>query len=123
MDAESALRCCGMEMGVSEELVVEIWNAISPICTLFVEPVDFGIYFHSVQRCEDVTAKLTSPDEALVVLWDLSLKLRKGLEGSIAVEYKTLFTQLALWGKGLVALWSHSQCLGEKSVNQWHLVL
>ena len=85
MDVESALRCCGMEMGVSEEVVVEIWNAILPICTLFVEPVDFGIYFHSVQRCEDVTAKLTSPDEALVVLWDLSLKLRKGLEGSIAV--------------------------------------
>ena len=41
----------GSTLGISNETVTELLEALKPVCAKFEEQMDFGLYFFSVERC------------------------------------------------------------------------
>ena len=86
MGLEALVRNRGAELGVSEEVVDEIWMTLGPTCSLFSESTDVGIYFFSAERCEEICTKNALPDVAVILWWDICRELRKDLKGTMQLN-------------------------------------
>ena len=80
----------GSTLGISNETVTELLEALKPVCAKFEERMDFGLYFFSVERCSRFCERMADPLAGSTLLWDTAASVREELLGSISLEVKTL---------------------------------
>ena len=86
MDLKVLLLHHASELGLPEDIGLQLHAVLEPLYSSLGEVMDLGIYFHSVTRCEAVCSKNSLPEECGVLLWAVCVSLRGQIEGSIAVD-------------------------------------
>ena len=86
MDLKALLLHHADELGLPEEVGLQLHAMLGPLSSSLGEVMDLGIYFHSVTRCEAECIHHSLPAECGVLLWSVCASLRDPIEGSISLD-------------------------------------
>ena len=92
MDFEALFQPSANELGFDTALADALHKHLEDVTSTFVEFEDLGIFFFNEERCVDACENLPKDlrDDAAILLWLAVSSVRRGLSGTIWVEFRLL---------------------------------